>query len=307
MSSDLHTPHAEPVPRPHLRSLLFVPGNRASDWLPKAWAAGADAVVLDLEDAVPEGDRTSAIAQVTDAVDGSADTPPQPGALFVRLPPLDSWAAVRQLRAVCRPGLSGIVLPKVTGRDDIRLADRLLDWCEREHGLAQGHFALAPLLETAQALRDAHGCAAAARRVAYLGAVTGAGGDVERAVGYRWSPQGSETHALRARVLLDVRAAGTPHPVAGLWTRVGDVEGLRAFAEQNRALGYAGMMAIHPSHIHVINEVFAPSADELAHARELIAAVEAAQARGHGAVTFDGQMVDEAMAATARALLARHT
>ncbi|MFE6166172.1 HpcH/HpaI aldolase/citrate lyase family protein [Streptomyces sp. NPDC056486] len=307
MSSDRRTPRPAPVPRPHLRSLLFVPGNRTADWLPKAQAAGADAVILDLEDAVPEGDRASALAQVSDALSRQADISPPGPALFVRLTPLDGWAAADELRTVCRPGLSGIVLPKVTGRDDVRHADRLLDWCEREHGLPQGHFALVPLLETAQALRDAHGCAAQADRVAYLGAITGAGGDVERAVGYRWSPQGSETHALRARVLLDVRAAGSPQPVAGLWTRVGDLDGLRAFAEQNRALGYTGMMAIHPSHVPVINEVFAPGADELTRARELIAAVEAAQARGTGAVTFGGEMVDEAMAATARSLLARHT
>ncbi|WP_187370185.1 hypothetical protein [Streptomyces boluensis] len=119
------------------------------------------------------------------------------------------------------------------------------------------------------------------------------------------APQGDETYALRARVLLDVRAAGAPHPVAGLWTRIGDLEGLRAFAGQNRALGYTGMMAIHPSHIPVINEVFAPTDAELARAKRLIAALEEGRAQGAGAVAFEGEMVDEAMETTARALLAR--
>ncbi|WP_425826220.1 HpcH/HpaI aldolase/citrate lyase family protein [Streptomyces fractus] len=294
--------------RPPLRSLLFVPGNKTTDWLPKARAAGADAVVLDLEDAVPEADRAAAVRQVTEALTRrAADASPAGPALFVRVRALDGWAAAEELRTVCGPGLSGVLLPKVSGPDDVRLADRILGWCEREHGLPQGQLALVPLLETAGALRDAYGCAAAATdRVAYLGAVTGAGGDVERAVGYRWSPEGHETHALRARVLLDVRAAGAPHPVAGLWTRTGDLDGLRAFAEQNRALGYTGMLAIHPSHVPVINEVFAPVADELARAARLIAAMEEAQARGVGAVAFEGEMVDEAMAATARALLNRH-
>ncbi|WNF00863.1 CoA ester lyase [Streptomyces luomodiensis] len=307
MSSDpRRTPPLAPAPRPLLRSLLFVPGNRTASWLPKARAAGADAVILDLEDAVPEADRAAALDQVTNALARQADTPGGP-ALFVRVTPLDTWAAAEALRGICGPGLSGIVLPKVTGPDDIRLADRLLGWCEREHGLPRGHVALVPLLESARALHDAHGCAAAAGRVAYPGAITGAGGDVERAVGYRWSPQGCETHALRARVLLDVRAAGAPHPVAGLWTRVGDLDGLRAFAEQNRALGYAGMMAIHPSHVPVLNEVFAPSTAELERAARLVAAVEEAQADGTGAVTFEGEMVDEAMAATARSLLEWYT
>ncbi|MGY5079541.1 HpcH/HpaI aldolase/citrate lyase family protein [Streptomyces nigrescens] len=297
---------AAAVARPPLRSLLFVPGTR-TDWLPKAQAAGADAVILDLEDAVPEQDRASARAQVGEAIaQAAADSADHP-ALFVRINPLDGWAEAEELRTIVRPGLTGIVLPKVRHAQDVRFADRLLDWCEREQGLHRGQIALVPLLETARGLREAYDCAAAASRVAYLGALTGAGGDVERAVGYRWSPEGTETLALRSRVLLDVRAAGSLHPVAGLWTRIADLAGLRSFAEQNRSLGYEGMMAIHPSHISVINEVFSPGADELARCARLIAAVEEAQANGAGAVSFEGEMVDEAMAATARLMLERHT
>ncbi|MBO8195647.1 CoA ester lyase [Streptomyces oryzae] len=319
MSSD--TGAAVP-PRPPLRSLLFVPGSR-TDWLPKAQAAGADAVVLDLEDAVPQAGKAAARDQVAEAIAQAAEAtaqaaeasappaqgvagPGRPPALFVRVNPLDGWAAAEELRTVARPGLGGIVLPKVDGPQDVRLADRLLGWCEREQGLPTGWFALVPLLETARALYAAHDCAAAAARVAYLGAITGSGGDVERAIGYRWSPQGTETHALRSRVLLDVRAAGAPHPVTGLWTRVGDLDGLRSFAEQNRSLGYTGMMAIHPSHIPVINAVFSPTPEELDRAARLLATVQEARTRGAGAVTFEGEMVDEAMAETARSLLQRH-
>ncbi|WP_217183217.1 CoA ester lyase [Streptomyces sp. AC495_CC817] len=294
--------------RPPLRSLLFVPGTR-TDWLPKARAAGADAAILDLEDAVPAADKPAARAQVADAVARAAATPAeQTGrmALFVRVNPLDGWAAAEELRAVLTPGLAGIVLPKVRCAQDVRLADRLLGWCEQEQGLPPGRVALVPLLETARGLREAYDIARAASRIAYLGALTAPGGDAERAVGYRWSPEGTETVALRSRVLLDARAAGAPCPVSGLWTRIGDLPGLRAFAEQNRSLGYEGMMAIHPSHVPVINEVFSPGPAELARCAELIAAVEAAQGQGTGAVTFQGEMVDEAMARTARLVLERH-
>lgn len=198
-----------------------------------------------------------------------------------------------------------MVVPKIGGPADVLMADRLLTWCEREHGLPEGHLALVPLLESAAALREAYEIGRAAPRVAYLGAVTGKGGDVERAIGYRWSREGAETLALRSRVLLDVRAAGVPCPVAGLWTGVGDLEGLRAFAEQNRSLGYDGMMAIHPSHVPVINEVYSPGPEELARYERLIAAVEEARARGAGAIAFEGEMVDEAMAGRARAALER--
>ncbi|PRX59587.1 citrate lyase subunit beta/citryl-CoA lyase [Nonomuraea fuscirosea] len=286
--------------RPPLRSLLFVPGNR-TDWLLKAAAAGADAAILDLEDAVPPAGKSAARAQVAEAVaTWTGDM-----ALFVRINPLDGWAAAEDLRAVTHSRLHGVVLPKVGEPADVLLADRMLTWCEREHGLTEGRIALVPLLESALALRAAYDIATAAPRAAYLGAVTGKGGDVERAIGYRWSPSGTETLALRSRVLLDIRAAGAPCPVAGLWTTIGDLDGLRAFAEQNRSLGYEGMMAIHPSHIPVINEAFSPGPDDLARYARLIATVEEAQARGAGAITFEGEMVDEAMAARARAALHR--
>jgi citrate lyase subunit beta/citryl-CoA lyase len=173
-------------------------------------------------------------------------------ALFVRVNPLDDWAGAEELRAVVRPGLAGVVLPKVRSAQEVRLADRLLGWCEQEQGLPRGGVALVPLLETARGLREAYDIARAASRIAYLGALTAPGGDVER------------------------------------------------------SLGYEGMMAIHPSHVPVINEVFSPGPDELARCAELIAAVEAAQREGTGAVTFEGEMVDEAMARTARLVLARH-
>ncbi|MEU4232398.1 CoA ester lyase [Nonomuraea sp. NPDC026600] len=281
-----------------LRSLLFVPGTR-TEWLAKAEAAGADAVILDLEDAVPPAGKATARARVADAIAHATGDM----ALFVRINPLDGWTAAEDLRAITHPRLAGVVLPKVGDQADVLLADRLLTWCERERGLPEGHIALVPLLESAAALRGAYDIARAAARVAYLGAVTGRGGDVERAIGYRWSRQGTETLALRSRVLLDVRAAGVPCPIAGLWTNLADLEGLRAFAEQNRSLGYEGMMAIHPSHIPVINEVFSPTPEELARYARMIAAVEEAQAHGAGAITFEGDMVDEAMAARARAVL----
>ncbi|MGW2325958.1 HpcH/HpaI aldolase/citrate lyase family protein [Streptomyces sp. NPDC001700] len=286
-----------------LRSLLFVPGSR-TDWLPKAEAAGADAAILDLEDAVPDDGKAAALDAVTDAIDRAASRM----RLFVRINSLDraaGWQAADELRAVARPGLYGVVLPKVAHTDDVRAADRMLAWCERHHGLPEGHFALVPLLETARGLREAYAIGRAADRVAHLGALTGPGGDVERAVGYRWSAGGEETHDLRARVLLDARAADCPHPVAGLWTDIADLDGLRHFAEQNRALGYEGMAVIHPSHVPVVNEVFSPTPEELARCARLIAAVEEAQARGAGAVRFEGRMVDEAMAATARHTLSQ--
>ena len=92
--------------------------------------------------------------------------------------------------------------------------------------------------------------------------------------------------------------------MTGLWTDVADLEGLRVFADEGRNLGYEGMTAIHPSHVSVINEVFSPSPVELEYYRRLLEAMEAAEAAGSSATVFQGQMVDTAMAKTARARLA---
>jgi citrate lyase subunit beta/citryl-CoA lyase len=94
------------------------------------------------------------------------------------------------------------------------------------------------------------------------------------------------------------------YPVTGLWTDVGDLDGLRAFCVQNRQLGYAGMLAIHPSHVPVINEVFTPAAEEVAELRELVAELEAAEAAGTTAIRFRGSMIDTAHIRAARRRLA---
>lgn len=300
-SSERGRPGAESAaPRPPLRSLLFVPGNR-TQWLQPAVASGTDAIVLDLEDAVPPAAKQAAREAVASAVAGWQHPVP----LFVRISSLAGPSALADLRAVVTKNLAGVLVPKISARADVIVADRLLDWCESENGLQRGTVALIPLLETASALWDAHGIASSAHRIAYLGALTVAGGDVERAVGFRWTPEGTETLALRSSVLLAARAAGTPNPVTGVWAALDDLAGLKRFADESRRIGYEGMFAIHPSQVGIINRAFTPTEAELARYQQIIDAVEAGRAVGRGTAVVDGSMVDEAMAVTARHVLAR--
>jgi citrate lyase subunit beta/citryl-CoA lyase len=104
---------------------------------------------------------------------------------------------------------------------------------------------------------------------------------------------------LRSWVLLNVRAAGVAFPVSGMWSVIDDFDGLRAFAEQSRSLGYAGLMAIHPTHIPIINEVFTPTVEEIERWQEVIRVMREAQANGVGAIRMYGQLVDEADIKTA--------
>lgn len=291
----MHREPSELPARPPLRSLLFVPATMPR-WIDSAIASGADAVIVDLEDAVPAAKKGTARVTAARIAAGWRE----PAALFVRINDLSRPGALADLRAVVQPALTAVVVPKISSVADIAVADRMLSWCEIERGMPAGSVALVPLLETASALRDAFAIASAAPRIAYLGALTVPGGDIELALGGRWTPGGAETLAVRSQVLLDARAAGIVNPVSGLWTDVTDLDGLRRFADQTRDIGYEGMMAIHPTHVPVINDVFGLTQAQADHYRRVIAAVEQASAAGLGTATVDGRMVDEAMAVTAR-------
>jgi citrate lyase subunit beta/citryl-CoA lyase len=286
---------------PPLRSLLFVPGQRER-WIEPALAAHPDAVLFDLQDAVPDADKPAARRIVAAAV-GRLGASPSPGVL-VRVGAPGSADQAADLDAVVRPGLAGVMVPHVEGAEDVRRVAERLDVLEGERGLAPGRIVVVPLVETAAAARFAYEVASASPRVAYMGGATTPDGDVARALGFRWTPRGDESLVLRSWVLLNVRAAGVPFPVSGLWPVVDDLAGLRTFAEQTRDLGYDGMMAIHPSHVATINDVFSPSAADIARWQAMVDALAAAAASGVGAVRHDGVMVDAAHARTARQGLA---
>lgn len=114
---------------------------------------------------------------------------------------------------------------------------------------------------------------------------------------------GTQTHYLRSKAVLDARAAGIEYPLVTSWWDIPDLDGLRADAALNRRFGFRGMVVMHPSHVPIVNETFTPNEAELAHARGLIASMEAAERGGSAAVTCEGHMVDYAMVTTARELL----
>ena len=134
-----------------------------------------------------------------------------------------------------------------------------------------------------------------------MGAGTSRQGDIARALRFKWTPENTETLYVRSKVLVDVRAAGVPNPMSGLISIIDSTKEMEMLARQSRELGYEGLMAIHPSHVPIINEIFSPSAEELQEAREVLEALKDAEARGLGAVTYKGAMIDKAMAETIKA------
>jgi citrate lyase subunit beta/citryl-CoA lyase len=282
-----------------LRSLLFVPGNKAA-WMEKAPQYGADALILDLEDSVPYPDKEAARALVRQAI---ADLSARGQTLFVRVNALDSDLTGDDLNAIVCAGLTGLLPPKVESADDVQQLETLLAYFERREGLAPGSIELIPTLETAKGIRNAYDIALASPRVASIAGGAGKGGDTNRSLGYRWTREGTETLFIRSKVLLDARAAGIQYPLVASWFDVGDLDGLIADARRNRQLGFSGMLLIHPSHVGPVNEIFTPSAEELAYYKGLLEVMETAARQGTAAVAYQGAMVDIAMVKTAEQML----
>jgi citrate lyase subunit beta/citryl-CoA lyase len=274
---------------------LFVPGNRDS-YVDPARASGADAIVFDLESAVPYGEKERARDIVGATLEKHGGEGP---GLFVRISDARSDHQALDLDAVVVAGLGAVLLPQVVGVDDVRRLDDRLSELEAARGLPPGAILIDPLLETPQALYAAYDLAQCSPRIAYMGAGISRQGDIVRTLGYRWTRRGLETLYFRSKVLLEVRAAGVPFPLSGMWGDVADLDGLRELADQTRDIGYAGMMVIHPSHVPIVNEVFSPTAADIELWRATIAAMAEAERDGRGAIRLRGELIDEAHVKTA--------
>ena len=287
-----------------VRSALYVPANRA-DWLRKCERFGPDAVIADLEDAVLAADRPEARKIIGSEIPSLAR---RVRSVWVRVNP-ESDEMVRDLEAVVQQGLDVIQLSKVHEPAAVLELDRLLSYYEGKRGLPHSSIAINPILETANGLRQAYEIAACCRRVEYLGGLIAKLGDTARALGWN-APMpsdliASESIHLRSKVLLEARSAGIQYPLSGVVISLAqDQTELKDIALSNKKLGYSGMIAIHPSHIAVINETFSPSADEVRAAQATLVAYRNAQ--GRGAIRGPGgEMVDMAQARSAAALLHR--
>lgn len=281
------------------RSILFVPAHKP-EWASKALAAGADCIVLDLEDSVPADLKESSRELVRRTLAELREASSHVG-LFVRPNALDTKLSGADLEAVVCPELDGLFVPKVRNGTDILRWETLIDWFEARNG-ATGLEMIVPV-EMVDAIANCGEIAGASLRVGAMIGPTSEHADIARAVGYRQSPEGSETLYLRSRILLACRQYGL-HALTGLWEDLADLDGLRSFADYGLQLGFRGQVLIHPSHVSVVNEVYTPTDEEVAYHEELVATVEEAAASGHGAVRFRGSHIDLAHADKARDWLA---
>ena len=280
------------------RSLLFVPAS-SERFLARAQNAQADSLIFDLEDAVAPERKALARETLKDVL---SDSGFERFERTVRINALDTPYFLDDVLAMVEAGADGLVVPKTSTPEGIRFVDKLVSLAEERAGHAPGSVALLPLIEQPQAIGNAFSLAQASPRLA--GMAFGHG-DFSLAMGIQAGPSsdGIVLHA-RCQVVTAAKAAGIV-PIDNVYLDIPDVEGLVAETRQGKQLGYEGKACIHPSQIEPVNAVYTPGPEEVAYARDLLAAFDGAVAEGKGAVAFRGRMIDGPIADRERMVLER--
>lgn len=264
-----------------IRSWLFVPGHRQK-MIDKSPGRGSDALIYDLEDAVPANELEAARTKVSAALNAAQEGPRR----FVRIHGAGHGAADGDLRAVVRPGLEGLVLPKVDRPEDVLTVDRSLTELESQAGMAPGRVRLAAMIESAVGLIQAPAIAVSSPRLAAL--MFGAE-DFAVDLGLFSFRQGGLLAYARSALVV-AAASAKLEVVDKVYVDFRDPDGLARETQAARELGFTGKLLIHPAQIEAVHHVFRPTDQEVESARRVVAAFKAAPEEGTMAV--DGKMVD---------------
>jgi citrate lyase subunit beta/citryl-CoA lyase len=256
----------------------------------------ADAAVLDLEDSIPILDKDTARVFIRDSLEsagaGSAE-------VYVRVNGLVTGLTAEDCNFVVQKGLAGIVLPKVESTTDVIESEKIIERLELERGI-KDKIPLLVTIETAKGALKAYDLATASKRVIAMGfgAV-----DYTRDLGTSLSKEGTELFVPRSLVSMASRAAGV-QAIDTVFTDLADEQGLIRDSQTARQLGFKGKYLVHPSQIDVVNKAFSPSSKEVEYARKVVSAFKEAEAKGLGATSLEGRMIDIPVYQQAKDLLA---
>jgi citrate lyase subunit beta / citryl-CoA lyase len=281
-----------------LRTALFVPATRP-DRVDKALGAGADTVIVDLEDAVAHALKAEARAAARQKVTDHA-----PGKLMVRVNALGGGENRKDLEAVVTPSLRGIMLPKVESPEHIReIHERLLE-AEQRCSMAPGALAVLALIESARAVEDVFRIFSEALQPERTLLAAFGAADYSLDMGINLSRDGSELHYPRSRIAVACRAAGKEPPIdTPFMIDLKDLDALRADARRAKQLGFQGKLCIHPSQVGPCNEIFSPTAEEIEFARRVVEAFEKSESEGVGALQLDGKFIDSPVVERSRRII----
>jgi len=250
---------------PMWRSMLFVPVI-VDKFVDAAHRRGADAIILDLEDSVPESEKPRARTLIQSAADkvsrGGADV-----TVRINRP----WRqCLADIEAAVSPKVRALLCPKVMSADHVKLIAEVLDELEAERGMTRGHTKLVAMVETAEAFFQIDQIARASQRIVGLNL-----GAEDFALSVGMLPEAEGLFYPKQQTVFAARAAGImPIGFVGTVADFRDLEAFRATIKRSRRLGFMGASVIHPGQIQILNEEFRPTAEEVALARKIVAAYE---------------------------------
>ena len=285
-------------PRPDLpawRSLMFVPVTREK-FVTSAHTRGADAYILDLEDSVAASEKERARTLIHPA----AKEVSKAGAdVVVRIN--RPWhLAFRDIEAAVGPGVMALMCPKTESAEHVGVIAEMLDTVEAERGLPNGHTKIVPLVETADAFFRMREIAKASPRIVGLSL-----GAEDFALELAMEPIGETLQLAKQTMIIAARGAGIlPLGFLGTVADFADLDAFRETIRRSRKFGFAAGTCVHPSQVAILNEGYGWSDEEVDRARRLVAAYDDAIAKGLGAVTFEGRMIDVPVVARAQNLMA---
>ncbi|MCY4491713.1 MAG: CoA ester lyase [Thaumarchaeota archaeon] len=275
------------------RSLIFVPGNNPR-FLEKAKNIDADIVCFDLEDSVPDDQKTTARKLIREALKSRSS---YKSSIFVRTNSPSSGKILHDLNVIVQKGIDGIVVPKVNNISDMREIVKILSTLERKR--KTGKISLIPSIESAQGVVNAYQIASANKRVS---AVVFGVFDLLNDMGIEYAKNPEGAKYSRAKIPVDASAAGVAS-IDGIWQDISDTAGLKKDCRIGRELGYSGKSIIHPDHISIVHKSFHPTKAEIKWAEKVCKSYEESTQKGKGATTIDGKMIDEVHYKQAKALL----
>jgi len=282
---------------PVWRSMLFVPVT-VQKFVDGAAKRGADAIILDLEDSVPIAEKPRARS----LLQGAAESVARGGADVVVRINRPLRMAVADIEAAVSPRVAALALPKVESAEHLCLLAEVIDEVESERGVLPGSTKLLAMVETASAFFR---MAEIARAHPRLVAMTLGAEDFALSVGM--VPEAEGLLFPKQQMIIAARAAGIlPMGFLGTVADFRDLDAFRATLRRSRRIGFMGASVIHPAQVPILNEEFAPSTEEVAHAERVVAAYAKSTAEGIGAIVVDGKMIDVPVVERAQAVLARH-
>ncbi|MEM1546331.1 MAG: CoA ester lyase [Candidatus Methanomethylicia archaeon] len=283
-----------------LRSLLFVPAN---SWrmITRSLSERADAIVLDLEDSVPIGEKETARWFIKDFLEDIEDKP-KSSSIFVRVNSISSGLYGEDVKYAVQKTLDGIVLPKTESGNDIFMLEEAIKAEENRKNL-KNRISIIPIIESAKGLVNINEVVKASPRIV---ALTFGAADFLRDLGRSYMQLSKdEFELLYIRSVISITAHA--YNILALDTvylgLIIDMEGLERETRIASALGFKGKFVIHPSHVEIVNKIFTPSPQEVEEAEGIVKAYEDALVKGLGATTYAGRMIDEATYKQAKSLL----